>query len=111
MSCLFCKILKKEVPSTCVYENEFVYAFKDINPVAPTHVLFISKKHSSNVNEMVSSDLEGLKEVFKAISDFSKKNGLDESGFRVVNNCGEGGGQTVFHTHFHLLGGKKLHWP
>ncbi len=105
MNCLFCRILKKEIPSTKIYEDNSVYAFRDINPMAPIHFLFIHKNHSANVTEM--TDLE-VSQVFSAINKVVKEQLLDKSGFRIVSNTGAHGGQTVFHTHFHLLAGDQL---
>ncbi len=105
MSCLFCKILEKEIPSEKVFENENVYAFKDIYPMAKEHYLFISKRHSKNINEM---DDKSLAEIFSAIKEFTQNNQLEKDGFRVVTNINKHGGQTVFHTHFHVLGGEQL---
>lgn len=103
--CLFCKILKKELPSEKVYENEKVYAFKDIYPMAKEHVLFIHKNHSKNFSEMNDED---MLDVFRAIKEYTKSESLIEKGYRVVTNINEYGGQTVFHTHFHVLSGEKL---
>lgn len=103
--CLFCKIIKGEIPSSKVFENENVYAFKDIAPMAKKHFLFISKNHSKNLNEM---DSEDIKNVMSAISEFTKSENMIDSGYRVVTNIGKEGGQTVFHTHFHVLGGEQL---
>ena len=107
-SCLFCKIIAGEVPSTKVYEDENVFAFEDINPSAQTHVLFIHKKHSKNLTEMMSEDPTQMSDVFTAIAKWTKEQGLDEKGYRLVNNCGESAGQTVFHTHFHILSDVRL---
>lgn len=106
--CLFCKIINGEIPSDKVFENDFVYAFKDINPMSKDHFLFISKKHSENVSELLEKNPEDLLHIYKAIDEFTKSCGLAESGYRVVTNLGVDGGQTVFHTHFHVLGGEKL---
>lgn len=106
--CLFCKILKGEIPSEKVFENDHVYAFKDLYPQAKEHYLFIHKQHTTNLNHMVDSDPQQVVDVFKAISTYTKENNLLERGFRVVTNCGEDAGQTVFHTHFHVLGGGPL---
>ncbi|OIQ19800.1 MAG: histidine triad nucleotide-binding protein [Bacteriovorax sp. MedPE-SWde] len=106
--CLFCKILKGEIPSTKVYEDEKVYAFKDINPLAKEHYLFIHRSHTANVNEMSDESPEQIAEVYSGISKFTKENGLVDSGYRVVTNIGKHGCQTVFHTHFHVLGGEQL---
>lgn len=106
--CLFCKILNNEIPSSKVYEDEKVYAFKDINPMAKEHYLFIHKNHSTNINEMSDSNSDDLKDIFGAISIFTRDSDLSTSGFRVVTNHGPNAGQTVFHTHFHVLGGEIL---
>lgn len=106
--CLFCKIIKGEIPSTKVFENETVFGFKDINPMAKDHYLFIHKKHTSNFIEQVESDSNQILEIYQAITKFSKEINLNKNGLRVVTNLGEDGGQTVFHTHFHVLGGEKL---
>lgn len=105
MDCLFCKILKGEVPSKKVFENESVYAFEDIHPMATKHYLFISKNHSKNINEMSSDDLIN---ITQGIKEFTQSNNLETNGFRIVTNINAHGGQTVFHTHFHVLGGEQL---
>ncbi len=105
--CLFCKIITDEIPSTKVYEDEFVYAFKDINPLAKEHYLFISREHSTNVNDMADNP-EEISHIFRAIKIFTQSNELEKNGFRVVTNINEHGCQTVFHTHFHVLGGEQL---
>ncbi|MBF0299354.1 MAG: histidine triad nucleotide-binding protein [Oligoflexia bacterium] len=107
-NCIFCKIIKGEIPSQKVLENEHIYAFKDITPAAPIHVLFVHRNHCKNINEMVEKNPQNIIDVFKAIKEFSEKEGIDQSGFRVISNIGVDGGQTVFHTHFHLLAGKKM---
>jgi len=106
--CLFCKISKGEIPSEKVFENENVVGFKDIQPLAKEHYLFVHKQHSVNVNELIVDDPDQVIEVYEAIAEFSSENGLEKSGFRVVTNIGADAGQTVFHTHFHVLGGEKL---
>lgn len=106
--CLFCKILKNEIPSSKVYENETVYAFKDINPMSKEHYLFIHKEHSTNINELSSNSSDQLKDIFDGIRDFTQNCDLEKNGFRVVTNVNKDGGQTVFHTHFHVLGGEPL---
>lgn len=105
--CLFCKILKGDIPSDKVFENDTVYGFKDIDPMASEHYLFIHKKHSQNVNELISSSPEQLGNVFLAIKDFTSPR-LERNGFRIVTNINGDGGQSVFHTHFHVLGGEAL---
>jgi histidine triad (HIT) family protein len=106
--CLFCKILAGDIPSQKVFENDNIYAFKDINPLAKEHFLFIHKKHSSNVLDMMQNDPEQIKDIMLAITEFCEKASFKSDGFRVVTNIGKHGGQTVFHTHFHLLAGEQL---
>ncbi len=106
--CLFCKIVKGEIPSTKVYEDEFVYAFKDINPEAPVHILVIPKKHIGSINKIEKEDEELIGKIFTTIKKVAKDQGIAESGYRVVSNCGKDAGQTVMHLHFHILGGKTL---
>lgn len=107
--CLFCDIISGKIPSSKVYETDKVYCFNDINPAAPTHVLVVPKKHFDDIRDMsaASDGADYMGEVIKAISKVAEINGLD-SGFRVINNCGEDGGQTVMHVHFHVIGGVKL---
>lgn len=107
--CLFCKIVAGEIPSAKVYEDEFVYAFKDISPIAPTHYLFVPKQHISGASEISAENAEIVGEIFTAIAKVAAEEHLD-SGFRVVTNCGEDAGQTVPHLHFHLLAGKPMGW-
>lgn len=109
MNCVFCKIINKEIPSRIVYEDDKVLAFEDINPQAPTHILVIPKKHFSNLVDMDDKELIG--HIFMVIKKIAKDRGVDERGFRVVMNCNSEAGQTVYHTHFHLLAGRKMHWP
>ncbi len=107
--CLFCDIIEGKIPSTKVYENEYVYCFDDIKPAAPVHTLVVPRKHFDDIRDMAASD-EGalyMGEVIKAIDEVAKIKGLD-NGFRVINNCGEDGGQTVMHVHYHVIGGIKL---
>jgi len=106
--CLFCKIIAGEVPSQKVYEDEKVFAFEDIYPQAKSHWLFIHKEHTKNVNEMANEKPEQLLDLFKAISTVTKEKDVVEEGYRVVTNNGPAAGQTVFHTHFHVLSGEKL---
>lgn len=109
--CLFCKILAGEVPSAKVYEDERVYAFRDINPEAPVHVLIIPKKHIDSALMLDESDGDLVTHIFRVASKIAKDEGIAEKGFRMVNNIGEDGGQTVRHLHFHMLGGRNLGWP
>ncbi len=106
--CLFCKILKKEIPSTKVYEDDRTYGFVDIYPMAKEHYLFIHKNHTTNVCEMSKTSPQEIGEVYQSIAKFTEENSLSKEGFRVVTNIGSNAGQTVFHTHFHVLGGEKL---
>ena len=105
--CLFCQIANGDIPAQKVFENEQVVAFVDIHPQANLHLLFVHKKHTENINEMTSDELS-LVQVFKAISEYTKSNELHHKGFRIVSNQGREAGQSVFHTHFHLLGGQQL---
>lgn len=105
--CIFCKIIKGEIPSKKVYEDENVYAFHDINPNAPVHVLVIPKTHIPSINAVNESNIDAVSKVMLAIPKVAALLGL-ENGYRVINNCGQDGGQTVPHIHFHILGGKKL---
>lgn len=107
MDCIFCKIADGEIPSTKVYEDDMVLAFKDINPQAPVHIVVIPKQHIASAFDINSSNSFVVAHIFEVISKLSKELGLD-GGFRVINNCGEDGGQTVNHLHFHILGGEKL---
>ncbi|HHU51099.1 MAG TPA: histidine triad nucleotide-binding protein [Firmicutes bacterium] len=110
--CVFCRIIRREIPANIVLETEKVLAFHDINPEAPTHVLVIPKKHIANIrDEKLSTDPDLTTEIFQAIQKITSDLGLAEDGFRVVVNCGENAGETVHHLHFHLLGGRELTWP
>ena len=108
--CLFCKIANGEIPSTKVYEDDYVYAFLDIEPQAPFHAIIIPKEHISSADEINPSNSSLIAKVFEAIAIISKQENL-ENGYRVVNNCGADGGQTVGHIHFHLLARRNLQWP
>lgn len=105
--CIFCAIIAGEIPSTKVYEDEYVYAFRDINPQAPVHVIIVPKEHICCADAIDETNSALVARVFEAIPKIAKAEGLT-NGYRVINNCGEDGGQTVKHLHFHLLGGKKL---
>lgn len=108
--CLFCKIIAGEIPSTKVYEDDFVYAFLDIEPQAPFHAVVVPKKHISNTTQINSENSIYIAKIFEAIAKIAENENL-QKGFRVVNNCGEDGGQTVGHLHFHLLARRFLQWP
>ena len=105
--CLFCKIVKGDIPSTKVYEDDVVYAFRDINPQAPTHILVIPKVHLSSVNDVTGENSAVVAHIFEVIPQIAAAEGLT-GGYRVVSNCGADAGQTVHHLHFHILGGKTL---
>ena len=105
--CIFCKIIAGEIPSTKVYEDETVYAFRDINPQAPTHILVIPKEHLASVNEVTSENSSVVAHIFEVIPAIAAQEGLI-NGYRVVSNCGPDAGQTVNHLHFHILGGQEL---
>ena len=107
MDCLFCKIIAGDIPSSKVYENEYVYAFKDINPQAPVHILIVPKAHVASVDEISAQNSAYVAKIFEAIPAIAKEAGL-VNGYRVITNCGEDACQTVKHLHFHVLGGKKL---
>jgi histidine triad (HIT) family protein len=106
-NCLFCKIADGIIPAQKVFENEHIFGFVDIHPQAKIHLLFVHKKHTSNINEM-SGDTESIAQMFQGIAEYTKTNELSKEGFRVVTNQGPNAGQTVFHTHFHLVGGEAL---
>ena len=106
-NCLFCKIAAGIIPSTKVYEDELLYAFRDIAPQAPTHILVIPKTHIESCNGITADNSDVVARIFQVIPQIAKEEGL-ENGYRVVSNCGDDAGQTVHHLHFHILGGKKL---
>ena len=105
--CIFCKIIEGMIPSTKIFENENVLGFVDLHPQAKIHLLFVHKNHTANINEM-SANPTHLGHVFQGIAEYTKSSGLDQSGFRVVTNLGKEAGQTVFHTHFHIVGVEHL---
>ena len=107
MNCLFCKIIAGDIPSNKVYEDETVFAFRDIAPQAPTHILVVPKAHMESVNDVTAENSAVVAHIFEVIPQIAKAEGL-ENGYRVVSNCGADAGQTVSHLHFHILGGKKL---
>ena len=106
-NCLFCKIIKGEIPSNKVYEDDEILAFKDINPIAPVHILVIPKKHISCAKDIEPEDEALIGKMFTVINKIADEFKL-ENGYRIINNCGKDGGQEVMHLHFHLLGGKEL---
>ncbi|EES48523.1 histidine triad nucleotide-binding protein [Clostridium botulinum] len=109
--CIFCKIIKGDIPSKKLYEDELVYSFYDINPEAPVHFLIIPKEHIKSVNELNEKNINVVSHIFKVINKLVVELDIAESGYRIVNNCGEDGGQTVNHIHFHILAGRNLQWP
>lgn len=111
MDCIFCKIANKEFPTEFVYETEDLVAFKDISPQAPVHILIIPKKHISSLLEADESNVDIFGKIQLAAAKIARKLGIAQEGFRLVSNCGEHGGQTVHHLHYHLLGGKFMGWP
>ena len=106
--CLFCKIINREIPSTIVYEDEKILAFKDINPIAPVHILVIQKKHNKDISEVPENEAEIIAKIHMAINKIAKEQGIADKGYRIINNCKEDVGQEVKHLHFHLIWGKKL---
>lgn len=109
--CLFCKIINREIPADIVYEDEKVLVSKDINPVAPVHLLVIPKKHIPTLADMDEDDILLLGHVQLTAARLAKEKGFAEEGFRLVNNCGHAAGQLVMHIHYHLLAGRTLNWP
>jgi histidine triad (HIT) family protein len=110
MDCIFCKIVNGELPSKKVYEDDHVLAFHDINPIAPVHVLVVPKKHIPSILDVTEEDVPYIGAIHFAIQKVAKELGVAEEGFRVVNNCGKHGQQTVFHIHYHVIGGRQLNW-
>jgi len=106
--CIFCKIIKKEIPSEIVYEDEEIIAFEDINPIAPIHTLIVPKKHIASLAQLREEDVNLIGKIYLVVNKMAKSKGIFERGFRVVVNCGKEGGQVVPHLHYHLLGGKEL---
>ena len=108
---IFDKIISKEIPSDIVYEDDSVLAFKDINPQAPHHVLIIPKKQIQTINDVDETDAQTIGKMVIVARDLAVSFGIDEDGYRLVFNCNDHGGQTVFHIHLHLLGGRQMSWP
>ncbi len=111
MTCLFCSIGEKKIPSDIVYEDDNFLAFRDISPAAPVHILLIPKKHIKSLEEVAQDDLQLMAEIFPLIQKIAAQEGLSQAGYRLVANAGAHGGQTVDHLHFHILGGRELQWP
>lgn len=106
--CLFCKIINGEIPSSKVYEDDKVYAFKDINPAAPIHILVVPKKHIESLKDLKEEDKEYVWKIHEAINKIAEEQGFINDGYRVITNCGKNAGQTVMHLHYHLLAGEKF---
>src|SRR5687767_1650152 len=111
MDCLFCKIISREIAGSIVYEDDRILAFNDINPQAPTHVLVIPKRHIETLNDLKPSDDQIVGELARRAAAIAKDKGISASGFRTVFNTNRDAGQTVFHIHLHLLGGRNMAWP
>jgi histidine triad (HIT) family protein len=109
--CLFCKILNGDIPADIIYESDSAIAFRDVNPQAPTHVLVIPRKHVATINDLNEEDQEIVGSLYLAAKDIARAEGLSDEGYRAVMNCNEGAGQSVFHIHLHVLGGRALSWP
>lgn len=111
MDCVFCKIANKEINSDIIYEDDSIIAFNDLNPQSPTHFLVIPKVHIESANHIDNENKEIIGNIFQIISKLAKEMGFDQDGYRIVNNIGKDGGQSVNHIHFHVLAGRSLQWP
>ncbi len=109
--CIFCKIAAGEIPATKVLETDDVVVFRDLNPQAPTHLLAIPRRHIATINDLQDDDAELIGKLYLAAKQVAADEGIADSGYRTVMNCGEGAGQTVFHIHLHILGGRPMAWP
>lgn len=109
--CLFCKIAAGKTDNDFIYEDEKVVVFEDINPQAPVHFLIVPKKHIPDLNNLEKDDNQLIGHIYQVAKKIAAENDIADSGYRLVSNCGDDGGQTVYHIHFHLLGGRKLQWP
>jgi histidine triad (HIT) family protein len=110
-NCIFCKIAAGEIAADIVYQSDRVVAFHDTNPQAPTHVLVIPRKHIATINDLQESDADDVGRLYLAAQQVAEDEGIDQSGYRTVMNCMEGAGQSVFHIHLHVLGGRRMSWP
>ncbi len=110
MDCLFCKIISGDIPSAKVYEDDAVFAFRDIEPQAPTHILIVPKQHIKSAAEITEENSAVIARIFEVAAKIAEAEGLVD-GYRIVNNCGDSAGQTVKHLHFHLMGGREFTWP
>jgi len=111
MDCLFCRIVAGEIPAEIVYESDTAVAFRDINPQAPTHVLVIPRKHIATINHIDAADEALIGSLYTAAREIATMEGIADHGYRAVMNCNEAAGQTVFHIHLHVLGGRQMGWP
>ncbi|MBN1997704.1 histidine triad nucleotide-binding protein [candidate division KSB1 bacterium] len=111
MSCLFCDIVEGKIPAQIVKKDDHVVVFRDIQPQAPTHVLVVPTKHISTINDLTGQDAAIIGKMVMAAQEVAVAEGIDESGYRMVLNCNKDGGQSVFHIHLHLLGGRTMQWP
>jgi len=109
--CLFCKIINRDIPASVLYEDDSVLAFSDVNPQAPTHILLVPKRHISSLNDLTPEDDQLVGELIRRAAAIATARGIATSGFRTVFNTNRDAGQTVFHIHLHLLGGRSMHWP
>lgn len=109
--CIFCKIAAGDVDTDIIYQSDELVGFRDLNPQAPTHVLIIPRRHISTINDFTESDAELIGQLFVAAKEIAAQEGISERGYRVTMNCNAGGGQSVFHVHLHLLGGRQFTWP
>lgn len=109
--CIFCKIAAHQVPSKIFFEDDQVVAFQDINPQAPIHLVLIPKKHTARVSDLNSSNISEVDPLILIANKLAKEFKISDGGYRLVMNCNAGGGQTVYHLHLHLLGGRQMHWP
>ncbi|WP_163577566.1 histidine triad nucleotide-binding protein [Halomonas faecis] len=111
MDCLFCKIINRDIPADIVFEDDEVLAFNDINPQAPTHILIIPKRHIATLNDIADEDRALVGRLPQVAAQLAREKGFADDGYRVVMNCNEQGGQTVYHIHMHLMGGRRFTWP
>lgn len=111
MDCLFCKIVSGDIPAEILYQDEQVLAFRDISPQAPTHILIIPKRHITTINDIAEEDATLIGQMVLTAKKLAAQEGLAEDGYRLAMNCNENGGQSVYHIHLHLLGGRRMTWP
>ena len=109
--CIFCKIIKGQIPGDIIYEDDKIIAFNDVNPQAPVHFLVIPREHIGSANDIGKDNSHIINHIFTIIAKLARERNIDKDGYRIVNNCGEYGGQTVPHLHFHVLGNRKFSWP